>query len=362
MTTFYALRRVIRQVALDLAAICAGASAMASTPDLPPPPRYTFTQPATNPLDAAKRVENERLQADIRQYFSGSSKGLAVQNASADTHSIRVTEHILPENNIDWTAYVAPIAAPTTAVDPWTAKPDDVNKKEGIAILPIPNEQGYLIRVGPKEMQSKIAGMLPEPADVSQIGPIEFEIKTKAPVTISIPTLDPTATGSSDTQDKGEHGSPLEPLVALTAVSEILDIYDFVEKRLKRRKESAGHKNSSQPQPTHVLQGDRAILAAESKAETTVITAEDIKRAAENDRKLIVALRDSIQIRYDLWTALYPQQDASTVPQVNDLVKAKVNELELAFCQDLKKLQRFFESAGKQLAGYGAIASLCQSA
>ena len=79
-------------------------------------------------------------------------------------------------------------------------------------------------------------------------------------------------------------------------------------------------------------------------------------------QEYIQIIEQNMEKQFNLWKFVYPKKDASPDPMVNAKTEAQLKEITNEMCNELKKLQNFFEENGiKPNKKYPAIVDICKN-
>jgi hypothetical protein len=152
----------------------------------------------------------------------------------------------------------------------------------------------------------------------------------------------------------------MDPVTALGAVSTVLTIVDKIANQIDRFIHKKPEPATEKPHSVLAKKEGDAIIVRRGGQVVQKITAADIAKLDINSQKLIKAMEESMQKNFDLWTAVYPQRDASPDPLRNAQVDAQLKDIAKKMCSDLNRIFKYLKSIGSELEDhYSHVRFVC---
>lgn len=216
----------------------------------------------------------------------------------------------------------------------------------------------YHATVNPAELEIHIQDLAGVPLDLKTLGITHIAVTGEDAPRTSVHAA--AAQQKQETPEKpaGEKKSEAPELLAITA--SLLEIFNSLVEMRSRRKEKAPAAETASTKAAFPVEADAIITTGPSGTRQTVLTANDIQRSDSSAQNLIESLDQSVRIHFRQYSQLYPSRGLSEDPAVNAQVDARLDALERLFCIDLRRLQSFVASTGRELSGFVGVRAVCQ--
>jgi hypothetical protein len=152
----------------------------------------------------------------------------------------------------------------------------------------------------------------------------------------------------------------VDPVSLLTSVSVTLGIIDKIADQLERFKKKQPGPPVEEPHSVIAeRKGDTIEFVKENRPKETIHAA-DLAKLDPQSQQLIAAIEGSMTRQFNLWTAVYPERNASADAVVNAKVEHQLDALSKGMCDDLGKILGYLEGLGKNLYDhYDSVQYIC---